>query len=72
MPDCGVGSRRIVGRGAIRGMIWRGASGVRLRTGGVGGRSWRRGWRAVVGGVDSREAEVGAGAVYVERLIVSR
>ena len=32
-----------------------------LRTGGVGGRSRRRGWRAVVGGVDSGRAEVGGG-----------
>jgi hypothetical protein len=40
-------------------MVWRGASGVRLRTGGVGGRSRRRGWRAVVGGVDSGRAVVG-------------
>jgi hypothetical protein len=63
-------------------MVWRGASGVRLRTGGVGGRSRRRGWRAVVGGMDFGRAVVGgveprgrrggAGAVYVKRLIVSR
>jgi hypothetical protein len=45
----------------VRGMIWRGANVVRLRTGGVGERSRRRGWRAVIGGVDSRRAEVGSG-----------
>jgi hypothetical protein len=40
---------------------------------GLAGGCWRRGWRAVVGGVDSGRAEVwggGAGAVYSSLLIV--
>jgi hypothetical protein len=77
-------SSRLTTTRGVRSRSWPsalGASGVHLRTGGVGGQSRRRGWRAVVGGVDYgqtvvggvdfRRAEVGAGAVYIESLIVS-
>jgi hypothetical protein len=65
-PDCGVGWCGIVGRGAIRGKIWRGRAwlvcgragfSAELAAGLAGGLQ-RRGFRAGGGGG-------GAGAVYV-------